>query len=237
MTRLTNLCRDPRISRVIALVLIQYFVAEWIVSASWRGGFTYRHAMSGELGIPFCGAKGDIPCSAIYPVMNVSMAVTGAAIIVIGLCWRVQKWVANPGTTALGVSGAALIVAGIINQQLDYEFHITAMNVFLVFGALGSLLIGASNSTRLPGSGRTVLVVTGAVSAVAFFAYNGGLTSWLGSGGTERAAIYPLLIGLIIAGVRGTAFRAEPDTLAPEAASSDTESIPAADLVTARHSR
>lgn len=214
------LLRVPRTSRLAALALLLYFVAEWIVSASWRGAFEYRWTRSGELGIPFCGAHGDIACSAIWPVMNAGMILTGLAIIVLAASWRALAWVPNPATAALTVSGLGLIGAGLVTERISYPVHITLMNVFVAFGAAGCLLIGVSASTRLPGSGRTVLVVAGAIAAVAFFALTGGLTSWLGPGGTERAAIYALLIGLLVAGVRGAARIA---TDPPEAATEGLE--------------
>ena len=60
-------------------------------------------------------------------------------------------------------------------------------------------------ATRLPGSGRTVLLAAGSIATVAYFATTAGLIEWLGPGGTERAVIYSLLIGLLVAGLRGAA--------------------------------
>lgn len=223
-TSVSALLRNPRTSRLAALLLLVYFAAEWIVSASWRGGFTYRWARSGELGIPYCGARGDLPCSSIWPLMNAGMILTGAAIIVIAASWRALKWVPNTATGALCVSGAGLIASGLVTERVDYAVHATLMNVFLAFGAAGCLLVAASSSARLPGSGRLLLGVAGAVASVAVLAYTGGLTGWLGPGGTERAAVYSILIGLFVAALRGAARIPDHSRTAGETVSGDSAS-------------
>lgn len=202
MTPLLRLLRHPRTSRFAALGLLGYFVGEWIVSASWRGAFTYRWARSGELGIPYCG-RGDIPCSAIWPVMDAGMIITGVAIIVIAASWRALNWAPNAATAALIIGGIGLIGAAVITERVDYQWHVIALDVFFVFTTAGCLLVGVSNTTWLPGSGRTVLTVAGTLATVGYFALTGGLTGWLGPGGTERVVIYSLLAGLLIAGLRG----------------------------------
>lgn len=220
MTSIATLLRRPRTSRIAALVLLTYFAAEWIVSASWRGNFEYTWTRSGELGIPYCGL-GDVPCSTIYPLMNVGMIITGLAVVVIAASWRALGWAPVPAASALVISGGGLTAAGLIAESDSYRLHVTAMNVFFVFGAGALLLIGVSAATRLPGSGRSVLLVAGAVAAVAYFAYSGGIVGWLGPGGTERAIVYSLLIGLLIAGLRGAAQIPGAELPAADTAASD----------------
>lgn len=203
MSRADAFLRDPRVARVSAIVLLQYFAVEWVVSATWRGEYAYWTNTVGPLGIPFCGPQGTWPCSALYPAMNVSFVITGLAIAVIGGSWLIRRAVAAPAGGALAVAGGALVVAGVITEKTDYPVHVTAMTVFYVFGALSCLLIGVSGPTRLPKTSRTALTAGGAVATVAYFCFAGGLTGWLGSGGTERAIIYGILIGLLVAGVAG----------------------------------
>ncbi|RPA02605.1 DUF998 domain-containing protein [Gordonia sp. OPL2] len=209
MSRADAFLRDPRVARVSAIVLLQYFAVEWVVSATWRGEYAYRTDTVGPLGIPFCGPQGTWPCSALYPAMNVSFVITGLAIAVIGGSWLIRRAVAVPAGGALAIAGGALVVAGVITEKTDYPVHVTAMTVFYVFGALSCLLIGVSGPTRLPKTSRTALTIGGGVATVAYFCFAGGLTAWLGSGGTERAIIYGILVGLLVAGVAGTS--AAPD--------------------------
>ncbi|MGV9712529.1 DUF998 domain-containing protein [Gordonia sp. NPDC003424] len=209
MTRAPFL-RDPRIARIAAIGLLQYFAVEWVVSASWRGQYTYRTDITGTLGIPFCGPQGGWPCNALYPAMNVSFVLTGLSIAVIGATWLARRVVETPACVALIIGGAALAVAGVITEQTDYPVHTTAMTVFYVFGALGTLLAGVSTAGRLAARARGALVIGGAISTVAFFCFAGGLTGWLGSGGTERAIIYGILVALFVAGVT------DPNPASPE---------------------
>ncbi|MFW0796613.1 DUF998 domain-containing protein [Gordonia sp. CPCC 205515] len=212
--------RDPRITRVAAIILLQYFAVEWVVSASWRGQYTYRTNLTSTLGIPFCGPQGNWPCNALYPAMNVSFVITGVAIVVIGASWLVRRVLETPPAVAIMISGAGLVLAGLVTEQTDYPTHVTAMTVFYVFGALGTLLAGVSAHSRLAVRARGALIIGGAISTVGFFCFAGGLTGLLGSGGTERTIIYGILIALLVAGITGTH---KPAPEEPESASATTE--------------
>ena len=203
MTTITTRLRDPRIARFGAVALLVYFAAEWVVSASWRGQYGYRAIPTGPLGIEFCGPRGNWPCSALYPAMNVAFGITGCAIVLLAVTWLARRAIPIAGGVALIVAGAGLLTAGILTQRVDYDAHVAAMSVFYVFGALGVLFIGASDATRLSVLARAALILAGAMSTVAYFAFVSGLTGWLGDGGTERAVIYPILVGLLIAGLTG----------------------------------
>ena len=202
-TTIGSVLRDPRTARFAGLTLLLYFAAEWVVSASWRGQYGYRAIPTGPLGIEFCGPRGNWPCSALYPVMNVGFAVTGGAIAVLAVTWLARRAIPVAGGVALILSGAGLLIAGIITQRVDYDAHVAAMSVFYVFGALGVLFIGASDATGLSVPARAALIMGGALATVAYFAFVSGITGWLGDGGTERAIIYPILISLLVAGVIG----------------------------------
>lgn len=200
MSRVRNALRHPRFAVVAALTTLVYFVAEWVVSATWRGLYGYRDDHIGPLGVPFCGPAGNWPCSALYPVMNVALIVTGLAVTAVALSWTVRAAITAPHGALLAAAGAGLAVAGIVTEHDSYPLHTTAMTVFLVLGAVSILLIGSSGSTRLPKRATRFAAIAGLAATVGYFAYAGGYTLLLGAGGIERLVVYPVLAALIVLG-------------------------------------
>ncbi|AZG45706.1 hypothetical protein [Gordonia insulae] len=201
MTKATAFLRDPQSTRWIALLVLVYFAAEWVVSASWRGNYTYRDVTVGPLGVPFCGPQGTWPCSATSPVMTIALVVTGIAIVLVATSWLLQHRLSIPHGSMLAISGLALAVTGIVSVKTDYPVHSAALHVFVVFGALGSVLVAVSSTTGLGAVPRLVLGVGGITATIGYFCYAPGLTDWMGAGGAERLMIYPVLIAILVAGV------------------------------------
>ncbi len=205
---LTNLAR-PRIALVAALLTLSYFAAEWVVSATWRGHYSYRDDRIGPLGVAFCGTEGTWPCSALYPVLNVATVLTGLAIITLALSWIAARSVAATHGVLLAVAGAGFALSGIFTEQVSYPTYATGLAVFTVLGPIAILLIGASNTTRLPATAKLFAAVIGLLGIIARFAYTGHFVTVLGSGGTERVAVYAVLVAAIVLGVSGRNGRAE----------------------------
>lgn len=203
MNRLSGALRSRRVTAVAALLVLQYFAAEWVVSATWRGEYGYRDDYVGPLGLPFCGPQGNWPCSALYPVMNVSFVLTGAAICFVACAWIAQRVVATAHGTLLAIAGVALTLVGLVTERTDYPLHSTAMHVFFVLGTLSILLIAVSATTRMASGPRSFATAAGLVGIVAYFAYVAGYTGWLGSGGTERVIVYSVLVSVVVLGVGG----------------------------------
>jgi hypothetical protein len=88
MTRIQARLGDARVCRAAALVVLVYFAAEWVVSASWRGFYGYGADLLGPLGAAFCGPDGTWPCSDLFRAMNVALVVTGLAVAVVAASLR-----------------------------------------------------------------------------------------------------------------------------------------------------
>lgn len=209
--RILRLLADPRITLVAALVVLQYFAAEWVVSATWRGHYSYRTDQLGPLGLEFCGPQGRWPCSALYPVMNVSLVLTGLAISTVAASWALRRIVTFPHAGALLISGVGLAVSGIITEKTDYQHHSAALTTFYVLGSVGVAMVGFSGSTRLTPGIRAIVALAGTTATLAFISYATGLTGWFGSGGTQRLIVYPILVAVVVAGVSSGRVRAPRD--------------------------
>jgi hypothetical membrane protein len=192
---------NPRIPRYVSLVILLYFAAEWVVAATWRGLYSYRADGFGLLGLPFCGPGGDWPCSALYPAFNAGCVLSGLAVVIVVLSWQFTRLIAAPHALLLIGSGLGLALSGVITQRVDYDWHVTAVNVFLALGAVGVFLVGTSASTGLAVGAKRYAVVAGVAAMVGYFGYLGSLTTLLGAGGTQRLAVYAILSAIIVLAV------------------------------------
>lgn len=200
--------RDPRIPRYVSLLILLYFAAEWVVAATWRGLYSYRADGFGLLGLPFCGPGGDWPCSALYPAFNIGCIVSGLAVLIVALVWRFSRLIALPQALLLSASGLGLALSGVFTQRVDYDWHVTAVNVFLALGAVGIFLVGISGSTLLAPAAKRYAVAAGVAAMVGYVSYLGSLTAPLGPGGTQRLAVYAILSAVVVLGVTTSPRRA-----------------------------
>ena len=203
MNRVRNTLQHPRFAFIAALTTLVYVIAEWVVSASWRGHYGYRDIKIGPLGVPFCGPNGNWPCSALYPAMDIAMIITGVALAAVALSWLARRAVTTVPGLLLVTAGAALAVAGLFTEQLNYPVYATAIAVFQVLGFVSVLQIGGSRSTRLPSAAKRFAALAGIAGGIGYFAGIGGFTRLLGTGGTERLTIYTVLIAVIVLGCAG----------------------------------
>lgn len=202
MSRVRHALHHPRFAMVAALVTVVYFVAEWVVAATWRGHYGYRDDQIGPLGVPFCGPEGNRPCSALYPLMDVALVITGLAVAAVALSWMLRRAATAAHGLLLMAAGVGLAVAGAVTERGDYALHTTALTAFLVFGPVAIFLIGSSRSPSaaagFPCGAMRFAAVAGLAGTAGYFAYVGGYTSLLGPGGTQRLVVYSVLIALIV---------------------------------------
>lgn len=202
MARIVRTLRDARVTGWVSLVPLAYFAAEWLVSASWRGYYTYREDLLGPLGTAFCGPAGTWPCSELYRAMNVALVITGLAVAYVAASLLAQRVTDRGHAILLLAAGLALAAAGVVTQQVDYPWHLTVTVVFMTLGAVSVLFIAMGSTSRLSGERRGVAVIAGIVSLVGLFAYL-GQHDVFGSGGAQRTAIYSILVAVIALGTAG----------------------------------
>lgn len=202
MTKVLMMLFQPRFTRIAALATLVYFVAEWVVSASWRGYYGYRDNPVGPLGVKYCGTHGDWPCSAIYPVMDLALIITGLAVVAVALSWVVRGIASPPHGLLLAVAGIGLAVSGVFTEQFRYPLYAAAITVFLVLGPVAVFLIGACGTAQLGTTAGRFTTLAGAAGVIGYVSYASGATTLLGAGGSQRLAIYSVLVAIIVAGCR-----------------------------------
>ncbi|MGA9871727.1 MAG: DUF998 domain-containing protein [Rhodococcus sp. (in: high G+C Gram-positive bacteria)] len=196
-----------RIGYWAGVSVVQLLVVEFVVAATWRGLYNYRNNFISELGVAFCGPSGNWPCSNLYVLMDASIAAFGIAIAVAALSWMVTGVLDVRGGVLLAVAGAGAVVAGVVNQGINYGIHSFGATLMFVVGSLGLIVAGGHRSLRR--TIRMVVTTLGAVALVASLLFIGGHSFGIGIGAVERIVAYSILAGIVVLAVahRSTARR------------------------------
>ncbi len=193
----SRLRTDERIPLYLALAAFQFFVCEFLVAGSWRGSYSYSTNFISDLGVPYCGARGSIPCSQSAVVMNASFVVLGIAIVV-GAVWAYANDVGPViAWLFLVLSGLGIVVAGIARSNTLWELHSLGASLFLIFGGVSAMTIGISVWPATTSRLKYVAVPLGVVALVAYFCYTYTWNLGLGTGGIERASAYSAILGFV----------------------------------------
>lgn len=199
---MTDRLRDARVTAWVALVPLLYVSAEWVVSATWRGYYSYSDDVIGPLGVAFCGPAGNWPCSALYPAVNVALVVTGLAVAFVAASLYAQRIADRGHAILLCAAGFGLATTGVVTQHVSYSWNLTGLLVFMVLGSVSALFIALGASTEMTVERRGVAVVAGGVSVVGLFAYLGD-HDVVGSGGAQRMAVYGVLVAVLAVATTG----------------------------------
>ncbi|MGV8873804.1 MAG: hypothetical protein ACOH2Q_14835 [Rhodococcus sp. (in: high G+C Gram-positive bacteria)] len=187
------------VARWAGLSVVQFVLVEYIVSATWRGLYSYRNNYISELGIPFCGPTGSWPCSQLYILLNVSIALFGVAIAAMAGSWYIVRRIDGRAASFFLVAGAGAVTAGVINQGVNYQIHSFGATAFFVFGNFGLVIAGGHLSLRR--GIRVVVTALGSIGLAGYFAYMAGQEFGFGIGSMERVATYALLVGVVVLSV------------------------------------
>lgn len=179
--------------------VVQLLVFEFVVSATWRGLYSYRTNFISELGVAFCGPTGNWPCSKLYVLANASIALFGVALIVAVLAWMVTGVLDVRGGALLAVAGGGAFVAGTVNQGIDYPIHSLGATVMFVVGSLGMIVAGGHHTLGIPV--RIVVTSLGVLGLVGSLLFIGGHDLGVGIGVVERTVVYSLLVATVVLAV------------------------------------
>ena len=189
-----------------------FFLAEFIAATAWTDPpYSYTYHYISDLGVHGpVEALGQYMYSPLAWVMNTGFFLFGSTVFVgvvmLGGLRGRRRWAASILATLVAVGGVLLAFfpgdGNVTDGAVDYHSlgalaSIAGGNVLVI--VLGRLhrLIGVA---RKPGRAMIGLGVFGLVSLVAFLALAGSGANVL-VGLVERCAVYPVLIGLIRAGV------------------------------------
>jgi hypothetical membrane protein len=174
------------------LLTLQFFVLETVAQARFEGAYSRTDDVISALGASDSAAR---------QLMNASFVVQ-AALILAGVVLLRPVLLRGAGSVArvlLAASALGVLLVGVFPTDGNSTVHAIGAVLYLVGGGLGLIALAYAVRPRSEALGTT-LALLGLVATSATVFFLTGVTATLGEGGTERAAAYPLPIGLALAG-------------------------------------
>jgi hypothetical membrane protein len=174
------------------LLTLQFFVVETVAQLRFDGSYSRADDVVSALG------AADSPA---HQLMNASFVVQAALILAGALLLRpvLLRGAGQVAPVLLGAAAAGVLLVGVFPTDGNATLHAIGAVLYLVGGGLGLIALAYAVRPRSEALGTT-LALLGLVGTAATVFFLTGVTEYLGEGGTERAAVYVLPIGLALAG-------------------------------------
>ncbi|SNR78611.1 DUF998 domain-containing protein [Blastococcus mobilis] len=174
------------------LLTLQFFVMETLAQARYAGSYSRADDVISALG----AAE-----SAAHQLMNASFVVQAALILGGALLLRpvLLRGAAQVAPVLLGAAALGVLLVGVFPTDSSPTAHAVGAVLYLVGGGLGLIALAYAVRPRSEAV-ATTLALLGLIATSATVFFLTGVTAYLGEGGTERAAAYPLPLGLALAG-------------------------------------
>ena len=190
------------------LLTLQFFVVETVVQLRLDGYSRSTDVISALGAATSPGAQ----------LMNASFVAQAALILagVLALRPLLPGTAGRAATVLLGAAAVGVLLVGVFPQDGNLAAHRTGAILYFVGGALGLIALAYAVRRRSEAVG-TALALLGLVGAAGTIFFLTEVTSYLGEGGTERAAGYVLPLGLALAGAALWRMGTDPEAAASAA--------------------
>ncbi|TYP84591.1 DUF998 domain-containing protein [Blastococcus xanthinilyticus] len=175
------------------LLTLQFFVAEAVAEARYAGAYSRVDDVISALG------ASDSPARQL---MNASFVVQAALFVGGALLLRpaLRGGAARVVPVLLGAAALGVLLVGVFPTDGNGSLHAVGAVLYLVGGGLGLVALAYAVRPHSETLG-TIVVLLGMLAIATTIFFLTGVTGFLGEGGTERAAAYPLPLGLALTGV------------------------------------
>ena len=182
---------------------LQYFAAEAIAVAGFRGAYSFRRNFISDLGTARCGDGAG--CSPLHPLMNASFLVQGVLIFsgAVVLWPLFPRGLARPALGLIAASGLGVAVVGLAPEDAAPGWHYLGAAENLLLSNTGSALLGAAllREKRAPRAVGLLSLGFGLIGLAGLAGLAVRVDFGLGAGVIERIAAYPFPLWLAGMGV------------------------------------
>jgi hypothetical membrane protein len=202
-TKRASNVRRLRLSAILYVSTVQYFLVQLLVSQRWSPPYNIRFNTISDLGNTACGKfNGRYVCSPWHSLMNASFVVLGLAMI--GGSLLVYRNVATArvlklGFVSIAIGGVGAVMVGVFPENTISALHGIGASLPFLIGNIGLLLVGLTLVE--PVALRVYTVMSGAVALTFLIFYATSHYFGLGEGGIERVVAYPQTVWLIVYGI------------------------------------
>jgi hypothetical membrane protein len=182
---------------------LQYFAAEAIAAARFRGAYSFRLNFISDLGAVRCA--GGAGCSPLHALMNPSFVLQGALIFggAVVVSPLFPKGRARLALGLVAASGLGVAVVGLAPEDAAPGWHYFGAAENLLLSNAGAALLGVAlmRATPAPRAAGLLSLCSGRLGLGGLAGLAVGLDFGLGAGVIERIAAYPFPLWLAAMGV------------------------------------
>lgn len=173
------------------LLTLQFFVLETLAQLRVEGSYSRTDDVISALGASDSAGR---------ELMNASFVVQAALILAGALLLRpaLLRDAARVVPFLLGAASLGVLLVGVFPTDGNATAHAFGAVLYFAGGGLGLIALAFAVRPRSETLGTT-LALLGLVATAATVFFLTGVTTYLGDGGTERVAAYPLPVGLALA--------------------------------------
>jgi hypothetical membrane protein len=175
------------------ILCLQYFAAEAIAVAGWRGRYSFHDNYISDLGALACVGSG---CSPLHAVMNASFVLQGVLISAGALlAWPAfpTGWLRALALGLIAASGLGVFVVGLAPEDFAPRWHYLGAGEHFALCNAGAALLGVSLIRRAPTAGL-VSLAAGLIGLAGLVCLATRHYFGLGVGGIERVTAYPFTL-------------------------------------------
>jgi hypothetical membrane protein len=175
------------------ILCLQYFAAEAVAVAGWRGPYSFHENYISDLGAVICAGRS---CSPLHAMMNASFSLHGVLIFAGAvLVWPAlsRGWLGSLGLGLVAASGFGVFVVGLAPEDFAPGWHIFGAGEHFLFCNAGAAILGVSLIRRAP-TAALVSLAAGLLGLAALTCLAAHVYFRLGVGGMERVTVYPFTL-------------------------------------------
>ncbi|MEU8586802.1 DUF998 domain-containing protein [Streptomyces sp. NPDC048664] len=196
--------------------MVQFFVVHGIAESAWARPYSWARNNISDLGNAHCALQPEpeprYVCSPEHGLMNASFVTLGTLLVVGaalagGVLWRRGR-AAAVARLLLAGAGVGCVLAGLAPADVNENQHVLGALLIMAMGNFGLVVAGFALPESIPAPLRWGTSLLGVAAITAFGLFLSRHYLGFGMGGMERVAVFPLLLWVLVVGIRGVIPRA-----------------------------
>jgi hypothetical membrane protein len=204
---------NPRNARYAGVLFIfgtvEFLIGMAVAQIGYGPSYSISQNLLSDLGVTRCGlvdSTGRYACSPWFVAFDAAVVLLGC-LTIFGAIWVRRAFPAGPlsvaGLGLLALNGLGLLGAGLSPENVNDAAHTDFALLAFACGSVALIVLGvAMRASPLWKGVPAYSVASGLISGFSLLLFVGGSYLGLGLGGMERLVVAPVLLWLVVVGVR-----------------------------------